>query len=41
MGDVSRIELFCRGDKEKDMFGYDRLEGWDVFGNEVEGSIKL
>jgi site-specific DNA-methyltransferase (adenine-specific) len=41
MGDVPRIELFCRGDKEKDMFGYNRLEGWDVFGNEVENSIEL
>lgn len=41
MGDVPRIELFCRGNKEKDMFGYNRLEGWDVFGNECEGSITL
>ena len=41
MGDLPRIELFCRGDKEKDMFGYNRLEGWDVFGNEAEGSIDL
>ena len=41
MGDLPRIELFCRGDKEKDMFGYNRLEGWDVFGNEAEDSISL
>lgn len=31
MGDVSRIELFAR----------EKHEGWDVFGNEVENSIKL
>ena len=30
-GDISRIELFART----------KTEGWDVFGNEVEGSIKL
>ena len=31
MGDLPRIELFAR----------EKTEGWDVFGNEVEGSIKL
>lgn len=31
MGDVPRVELFAR----------QRTEGWDVFGNEVEGSIAL
>ena len=41
MGDIPRVELFCRGDKDKDMFGYNRLEGWDVWGNEVESDIKL
>jgi len=30
-GDLPRIELFAR----------QKTEGWDVFGNEVEGSIKL
>lgn len=30
-GDLTRIELFAR----------DQTEGWDVFGNEVEGSINL
>jgi len=31
MGDIPRIELFAR----------ERKEGWDAFGNEVEGSIEL
>jgi len=31
MGDLPRIELFAR----------QKTEGWDVFGNEVEGSIDL
>jgi site-specific DNA-methyltransferase (adenine-specific) len=31
VGNLPRIELFART----------KIEGWDVFGNEVEGSIKL
>jgi site-specific DNA-methyltransferase (adenine-specific) len=31
MGDLPRVELFAR----------EKTEGWDVFGNEVEGSIKI
>lgn len=31
MGDISRIELFAR----------QKIEGWDVFGNEVVSDIKL
>lgn len=31
MGDIPRVELFARNESE----------GWDVFGNEVENSIKL
>jgi N6-adenosine-specific RNA methylase IME4 len=31
MGDLPRIELFAR----------QKTEGWDVFGNEVEGSINM
>jgi site-specific DNA-methyltransferase (adenine-specific) len=30
-GDVERLELFAR----------QKNDGWDVFGNEVEGSIEL
>ena len=40
MGDLPRIELFARkDDSQPDMFGYDRFEGWDVWGNEAEGSV--
>jgi len=35
MGNLPRIELFARGNKEKDMLGYNKFEGWDVWGNEV------
>ena len=35
IGDLPRIELFARGNKEKDMLGYNKFEGWDVWGNEV------
>jgi len=35
MGDLPRIELFARGSKEKDMLGYNKFKGWDVWGNEV------
>lgn len=40
MGDLPRIELFARKDY-KDMFGFEKHEGWDVWGNEVESDIKL
>lgn len=33
MGGINKIELFARGDREKDMFGYNRFEGWDCLGN--------
>ena len=35
MGDLPRIELFARGNREKDMFGYNKFEGWDVWGDEI------
>ena len=41
MGDLPRIELFARDDGNKDMFNYNRLEGWDCWGNEVESDIEL
>jgi len=37
-GNLPRLELFAR--ERKDMFGSD-LEGWDVWGNEVESDIEL
>lgn len=41
MGDLPRVELFARGDKNKDLFEFNRFDGWDTFGNESEGSIQL
>jgi len=41
MGDIPRIELFARGDKNKDMFDFNRFDGWDTFGNESEDSVQL
>lgn len=41
MGELPRIELFARDNGIKDMFGYNRMEGWDCWGNEVESDIEL
>jgi N6-adenosine-specific RNA methylase IME4 len=41
MGDLPRVELFARGHKNKDMFDFNRFDGWDTFGNESENSIVL
>ena len=41
MGNLPRIELFARDDGNKDMFNYNRLEGWDCWGNEVDSDIEL
>jgi N6-adenosine-specific RNA methylase IME4 len=41
MGDLPRIELFARDDGTKNLFGIKRMEGWDVWGNEVESDIEL
>ena len=38
-GDLPRIELFARRDKEQDLFP--ELKEWDVWGNEVESDIEL
>lgn len=38
VGDLPRIELFAR--KRENLFG-SNLEGWDVWGNEVESDINL
>lgn len=40
-GDVPRIELFARDNGDKDLFGKNKLDGWDVWGNEVESDIEL
>jgi len=41
MGDLPRIELFCRGDRTVDLLGYNRLRGWDVWGNEVDSEPEV
>ncbi len=41
MGDLPRIELFSRADKQENLFGFDKFEGWDVWGNEVKSDIEL
>lgn len=41
MGDIPRIELFARDRGDKNLFGGNRMDGWDVWGNEVESDIKL
>ena len=41
MGDIPRVELFARGEKTKDLFGLNRFDGWDTWGNQVEDSINL
>lgn len=41
MGDLPRIELFCRDDGNKNLFGQTRMAGWDVWGNEVKSDIEL
>ena len=41
MGDIPRIELFARDNGEKNLWGENRLDGWDKFGNEVKSDIKL
>ena len=41
MGDLPRIELFARGERDKDLFGNNKFDGWDIYGNEVESDIEL
>lgn len=41
MGDVPRLELFARDTGSKSLWGESRMDGWDVFGNEIKNSIKL
>jgi len=41
MGDLPRIELFARGNKEKDLLGYNKFEGWDLFGNECPSDVEI
>jgi site-specific DNA-methyltransferase (adenine-specific) len=41
MGDLPRVELFARGDREKDLLNYNKYTGWDIWGNEVESDIEI
>jgi len=41
MGDLPRVELFARGERNKDLFLHNRYDGWDCWGNEVESDIEL
>ena len=41
MGNLPRIELFARPDNQLNFDGKTSLDGWDVWGNEVESDIKL
>lgn len=38
MGDVPRVELFARPDKQLNLDGSSTFDGWDVWGNEVEST---
>lgn len=40
-GDLPRLELFARDRGDKNLWGGNRMDGWDKFGNEVESDIKL
>lgn len=41
MGDIPRVELFARDDGQKNLFGENRMDGWDTWGNEVRCDIEL
>lgn len=41
MGDIPRVELFARDNGDKDLFGKNRMDGWDTWGNEVKQDIEL
>jgi len=38
-GDLPRLEMFARS--KKDLFDDDLFKGWDLWGNQVEGSIDI
>ena len=41
MGDLPRIELFARDNGDKNLWGKNRLDGWDTWGNEVKKDVDL
>ena len=40
-GELPRVELFARGDTEKDLWGFNQFDGWDVWGDEIKSNIKI
>jgi N6-adenosine-specific RNA methylase IME4 len=40
-GDLPRVELFARPNVDKNLWNKSSMDGWDVWGNEVESDIKL
>lgn len=41
MGERPRLEMFARGDRSQDLFGYNRFEGWDLYGDQAEGPVVM
>lgn len=41
IGDLPRVELFARDDGSRNLFGENRLDGWDTWGNEVKSSVSI
>lgn len=41
MGDLPRIELFAREDRQLNLKGKTTFDGWDIWGNEVKSNIEL
>ncbi len=41
MGDVPRVELFARDNGNKNLWGKNRMEGWDTWGNEVKKDLEI
>ena len=41
IGNLPRIELFARGNKDKDLLGYNKFDGWDLWGDQCESDIEL
>jgi len=39
--DIPKVELFARGNKERDLLNFNKFDGWDTWGNEVQDSIEL
>lgn len=38
-GDIPRVELFARADQKQDLWGKNTFDGWDTWGNQIEGTL--